>query len=283
MKNPIFWTLSLLCCAFAFQAQQSLPARPATPVSVPQAVPICGGLAATGNVLENSSSPAPSSSPSPVAGDSGVIRGKVVYEGGEVRKLLNVIKDERTCGADDLVDESLLADANGGIKWAVVSISSEIKGGKSLDELPGDRVLDQSTCVYRPHVLLAGVNQEITINNMDHTLHNVRTASLMNSVVNKVQIYMPNMPHPSDKTTFKEPEVVNVLCDVHGWMKAYVHVVEHPYYAVTAADGSFEIGGVPPGKYTLHVWQEKLGEQDQQVEVTVGQAAEINFSYKTLK
>lgn len=209
----------------------------------------------------------------------GTIRGKVIYDGGEVHKTLNVIKDETTCGSEDLVDESLLTDANGGIKWAVVSIDSEVKNGKPLDELPGDRVLNQHMCQYQPHVVLVGVGQKLTINNHDHTLHNVRTASFMNDPYNKVQIYVPGTPPPSDTTTFSEPEVVDVLCDVHGWMKAYIHVVEHPYYAVTGDDGSFEITKVPPGKYTLKVWQEKLGETTATVEVKAGETAEITFHY----
>ncbi len=214
---------------------------------------------------------------------TGTIRGKVVYGGGEVRKVLNVIKDENTCGMEDLIDESLLTDKDGGLNWAVVSISSEIENGKSLDKLPSDRKLDQTTCVYTPHVVLVGVGQELTINNMDHTLHNVRTASFMNDVVNKVQIYIPNMPHPSDKTTFTEPEVVDVVCDVHGWMKAYVHVVEHAYNAVSGDNGNFELTEVPPGKYTLKVWHEKLGEMEQQIEVLPNETADITFTYKELK
>jgi plastocyanin len=219
----------------------------------------------------------------PVAEDYGTIKGKVVYEGGYVHKALSVIKDEHTCGLGDVIDESLVTSADGGVQWAVVSIASEIKGGKGLDALQSDRILDQTMCIFSPHVLLVGVNQELTINNLDKTLHNVRTVSFMNDVVNKVQMYIPNMPQASDKVTFSEPEVVEIVCDVHGWMKAYVHVVEHPYYSVTNEEGVFELTKVPPGNYTLKVTHEKLGEMEQTVEVKAGETAEVSFSYKAIK
>lgn len=184
--------------------------------------------------------------------------------------------DEHTCGTNDLVDESILTDSNGGLKWAVVSIVSEIENGKSLSLLPGQRTLDQKTCVYVPHVVLVGVGQELTINNLDHTLHNVCTSSFMNDVVNKVQIYLPNTPAPSGKMVFEE----EVVCDVHGWMKAYVHVVQHAYHAISNGDGSFEMTQVPPGKYSLKVWHDNLGELVQTVDVREGDTAEITFTYK---
>ncbi len=219
----------------------------------------------------------------PVAEGFGNIKGKVVYEGGHVQKVLSVIKDEHTCGAGDVVDESLVTSEDGEIQWAVVSIASEIKGGKGLDALQSDRTLNQEGCVFTPHVLLVGVNQKMTINNLDKTLHNVRTVSFMNDVVNKVQMYLPNMPQPSDTVIFKEPEVVEVVCDVHGWMKSYVHVVEHPYYSITNEEGAFELTNVPPGTYTLKVEHEKLGVLEQSVEVKAGETTEVSFSYKAVK
>ena len=210
----------------------------------------------------------------------GAISGKVTYAGGKVRKVKNVIKDEGTCGAHDIMDKSLLTSADGGLQWAVVSITN-IDSDKPVtaDNVQGDQLLDQSGCEFKPHVLLVGVNQPLAIMNSDKTLHNVRTQAFMNDPFNKAQIYMPGQPKPTDTTTFAEAEVVEVVCDVHGWMKSYVHVIEHPYYAVTDENGSFTIPDVPAGKYELKVWHETLDERTQEVKVSADGQAEVNFEF----
>jgi|GEM_PF-178530 len=302
MKRLIFVSLGLLLFFPSCKAQQTVstvnssekeiatvPSQAknegvAAPTTIEVVTPIMDKVE---TAIADSSTPeqqvtAPPKEASPSDG-FGTIKGKVVYEGGHVHKVLNVIKDEHTCGAGDVVDESLVTSADGEVQWAVVSIASEIKGGEGLDALKSDRTLNQKGCVFTPHVLLVGVNQKMTINNLDKTLHNVRTVSFMNDVVNKVQMYLPNMPQPSDTVIFKEPEVVEVVCDVHGWMKSYVHVVEHPYYSITNEEGVFELTNVPPGKYTLKVEHEKLGEMEQTVEVKAGETTEVSFSYKAVK
>ena len=73
---------------------------------------------------------------------------------------------------------------------------------------------------------------------------------------------------------FREEEVmVSVKCDVHGWMKAYIGVVDHPYFAVTPEDGSFQLSNVPPGTYTLETWHEVFGRQT--AEITVGDSEDV--------
>lgn len=210
----------------------------------------------------------------------GTISGRVTYAGGEVREVKNIIKDEATCGAHDIMDKSLLTSPNGGLRWAVVSITN-IDTDKPLtkENIQGEQLLDQSGCEFKPHVVLVGVNQPLAIVNSDKTLHNVRTQAFLNESFNKAQIYMPNAPKPRDTTTFSEPEVVEVVCDVHGWMKSYVHVIEHPYYAVTDENGNFIIKDVPAGKYELKVWHETLDELTGQVKVSNAGAASVNFEF----
>ncbi|RMG31905.1 MAG: hypothetical protein D6730_00700 [Bacteroidetes bacterium] len=212
----------------------------------------------------------------------GTIKGKVTYGGGMVHNIKPVIKDEKTCGAEDIVDESLLTDEHGGLNWAVVSIASEVKGGKSLEDMPTEIEISQQGCVFHPHVVVVPVNKALTVVNNDKTLHNVRTVAFMNDVFNKVQVYIPGSPAPKDQVTFTEPEVVEMVCDVHGWMKAYIHVVDHPYYEVTNEHGDFELTEVPAGTYTLKVWHESLGEKTQEVKVEDGQTVEVNFNFPEL-
>jgi len=74
--------------------------------------------------------------------------------------------------------------------------------------------------------------------------------------------------------------MVHVKCDVHPWMTAYVGVLPHPYFATTGEDGTFAIKNLPPGKYTLEAWHEKLGTQTQEVTVGPSQTATANFDFK---
>ncbi len=93
-----------------------------------------------------------------------------------------------------------------------------------------------------------------------------------------------NRTQPRNRTipiTFTKPEVVTITCDLHSWMKSWVVVAEHPFYAVTDAAGAYRIGNVPPGKYRLRMWQEALGQTTR--EVTVGaQGGAADFDVKTL-
>ena len=65
----------------------------------------------------------------------------------------------------------------------------------------------------------------------------------------------------------EEPEVVKVSCDLHSWMVAYIVVTPHSYFSMTESNGTFEIKNVPPGKYTLKIWHESLGEESRKIQV----------------
>ena len=80
---------------------------------------------------------------------------------------------------------------------------------------------------------------------------------------------------------FARAEVmVRVKCNIHPWMKAWVGVTEHPYHAVTGADGAFTLKNLPPGKYTIEAWQEELGAQQQEVTVTTKGSEALSFTFK---
>ncbi len=213
----------------------------------------------------------------------GTIKGTVLYQGGEKRQVKDVIKDEHSCGSEPIIDESLLVSAEGGLQWSVVSIQGGLTGEHSTIALGAYPTLDQSTCIFKPHVILVGVDRPLVVVNSDKTLHNVRTVSMMNGVISRAQIAFPGSPVPHDTLRFKEPEVIEAVCDVHGWMKAFIHVVEHPFHSVTDANGGFELNNVPPGSYTLSVWHESLGQLEQKVQVLAGQTTRIEFSYKAKK
>jgi hypothetical protein len=91
---------------------------------------------------------------------------------------------------------------------------------------------------------------------------------------------MINNKVPALTKKFDKPEMpVKIKCEVHPWMSAYVGVFDHPFFAVTADDGNFEIKDLPPGEYTVVAWHEKFGERTTKVKVADAQAGEIAFDY----
>jgi plastocyanin len=113
--------------------------------------------------------------------------------------------------------------------------------------------LDQNGCHYRPHVLGAMVNQEIQITNSDPTTHNIHFTPKSNPDWNQSQ---PNGAPPLMHKLTRSEVLVPVKCNQHPWMKAYIGVLKHPFYAVSAENGSYTIKGVPPGTYTVVAWHE---------------------------
>jgi plastocyanin len=136
--------------------------------------------------------------------------------------------------------------------------------------------IDQKDCRYHPHVFGLQVGQPLEITNSDPTLHNIHAMAKNNREFNNGQ------PLQNMKTThtFTAPEVmVPFKCDVHGWMNAYVGVLNHPYFAVTDTSGSFSLKSLPPGTYTIEAWHEKLGTQTQTVTIGAKETKDISFTF----
>jgi plastocyanin len=206
--------------------------------------------------------------------DGGTIVGEVKYAGDPPPpEKIEVTKDANICGADPKTSPVLTIGANKGIKDVVASLPGITKG-KALEKPAKPPVLDQKTCEYHPYAQIIPVNTTLEILNSDDVLHNVKTEPGSKTTFNVAQ------PKFKKKITvdFKTPEIVNVECNVHGWMNAIVVVADNPYNALTDADGSFKITDVPPGKYTLRVWHSKLGEQTK--EVTVGAKEEVKVAFE---
>ena len=138
-------------------------------------------------------------------------------------------------------------------------------------------VLDQKGCRYVPHVLGIQIGQPFEILSSDNTLHNVHAMPESNREFNKAH-QMAGIRHSH---VFSTKEVmVPFKCDVHRWMNAYVGVLDHPFFAVTGADGSFELKGLPPGTYTIEAWHEKLGTKTQTVTIGEKQTGDVAFTFE---
>ncbi len=153
---------------------------------------------------------------------------------------------------------------------SVQNVFVHVKGGLVTAQVydpPGQAaVLDQAGCLYVPHVLGVQVGQELKILNSDNTLHNVNCQPKENSGFNEG---MPVKGMEASKRFTKAERGVPFKCDVHPWMKAYVHVVSHPYFFVSDAQGRFEIKGLPAGTYTLEAVHESDRIEPVEFEITV--------------
>ena len=150
--------------------------------------------------------------------------------------------------------------------------------GNYVFDTPTDSAkIDQKECRYHPHVFGMRVGQPLEILNSDPTLHNIHAMPKANQEFNNGQpIQGMKMTH-----TFTAKEVmVPFKCDVHGWMNAYVGVLDHPYYAVTKDDGKFELKDLPAGTYTIEAWHEKLGTQTSSVTIAAKETKDVPFTFK---
>jgi len=189
------------------------------------------------------------------------IQGTIRYVGAPIEKKKTAVTiDQYICGKEK-EPEDLLLSSNNGIRNAVVSLQNVPPGAKRDWNFPAAK-MDQKQCSFIPRVVIVPAGGTVEFLNSDRLLHNVRSAGKENPPFNRAQ------PHArSISFAFKQPELLRVDCDLHSWMRGWVVVAEHPFYALTNEQGEFTLENVPRGKYTLQVWQESLGNVTQEVVV----------------
>jgi plastocyanin len=217
---------------------------------------------------------------SAVAAYAGDVTGTITFKGtAPAEKELAPIKDDPNCAAmypGGLPKTKFyVVDANGNLADVIVTIKG-VPGAASTGASAAPVVLDQKGCLYVPQILAVQTGQKIVVKNSDPCVHNVHAKPTANPESNQVQ-----MPGGADLTyTFDKPEpFLKYQCDVHPWMFAWVTVVDHPYFAVSGADGKFTIKNVPAGKYTIEAVHRKLGTQTAEVEVKADGATQ-DFAFE---
>jgi len=221
-------------------------------------------------------------------GEFGSIKGRVVWGGADAPtpKVLvekgKASKDPEVCAVDSpiLSPEVRVDPETKGVAGAIVYlVSPTAENADALKELLKNHPkaeLDQKACEFIPHVQAIHQDQPLTIKSSDPVPHNVRYTGFTNGSLN--QMLAANGEMEVKLQAEKRPMMV--ACDIHPWMTSYVMVFDHPFFAVTGKDGSFEIKGVPAGKQNLVVWQETAGwinpgkAKGAPVEVKAGAAAD---------
>jgi hypothetical protein len=162
------------------------------------------------------------------------------------------------------------------VQNAFVYLKGEFLDGHRFAVPDPDVVLVQRNCYYSPRVLGVRVGQQLQIVNADQTIHNVHPTPKLNPEWN--QSHPPNAS-PIVKTFSRAEVLIPVKDNQHPWERAYIAVMDHPFFAVSDEAGRFEIRGVPPGAYTLVVWHERLGQQELEITVAPGEIRNADFTF----
>jgi plastocyanin len=241
----------------------------------------CGGGPESSAPATTAAAPGASKVDPSTAGD---LKGTVTLTGAApknepIRMNADPICVKQTASSGPQTQETFVVSGDGKLANVFVYVKDGL-GSYVYDPPAAGAKLDQHGCRYVPHVFGVRVGQQIEIINSDPTLHNIHAMPKANPEFNNGQpIQGMKMNH-----AFKAKEVmVPFKCDVHGWMNAYVGVLDHPYFAVSKEDGSFEIKGLPPGTYTIEAWHEKLGATTQSVTIGAKESKEVSFSFDAAK
>ncbi|MEK6675258.1 MAG: carboxypeptidase regulatory-like domain-containing protein [Planctomycetota bacterium] len=222
-----------------------------------------------------------------LADDGGVVKGKVIFKGSAddfKRSKIDTTKDPNCSKIkpDGIGSENVVLNKKTDpitVRNVMVFIKEGL-GDKKFPPKTEPAVINQKGCQYEPRTLGVMAGQEIVIKNSDDTNHNIHFLPKVNPEFNKSQ---PKQDM-EDKLKLDSPEApFTVKCDVHPWMGCNVAVFSHPFFAVTTEEGTFELKGVPPGKYKLAAWHETFGEQIIDIEVSPGAPVQKDFTYEPKK
>jgi plastocyanin len=250
-------------------------------LAAPLAIVACGG----GEKQEAPAAAPASSEAAARAGGAGggagkgsaSVSGKVSFAGTTPAPEKIKVSADPYCQKEhkDGLERKVVDVKDGGVKDVLVYVKSGISGTYPA---PADAVeLDQQGCMYKPHLVALQVGQPLKIKNNDETLHNIHPRPNVNPEFNVGQ---PRKGMESTKTFDKKEVMIPVGCDVHPWMRAYIAVLDNPFFAVTDEDGKFEIKGLPAGEYEIEAVHEKLKSTTGKITVKDGEAAKLDLAYQ---
>ncbi len=211
-------------------------------------------------------------------GNEGTITGKVAFTGQPPKfKPLSMDADAACASkhSGPVYPEAVVVNSNGTLRNVLVHIKSGLEG-KSFAAPDQPATLDQNGCMYKPHVVGMQAGQLLKVVTSDNTTHNIHPLPKVNREWNVSQ---PPGADPIMRA-FSRPETsIPVKCNQHPWMRAYIHVLSDPFYAVTGEDGAFKLENVPPGTYVIETVQEQYGANTQNVTLGPKETKNVDFTY----
>jgi plastocyanin len=223
------------------------------------------------NGASGAANPAPS-------GSGASVVGKVKFTGQAPQPSKLSMNADPSCAklhSGPAMSQDFVAGSDNTLGNVIVFISDGL-AGRTFD-VPAEAVtFEQKGCEYAPHVVALRANQKLKMVNSDNTTHNIHPLPANNREWNKAEPAGTTM----EESFPREEIAIPVKCNVHPWMKSYVAVFKHPFFAVTGKDGSFQLPNLPPGEYTVEAWHEKLGTMTQKITVAAGETKALDFTFK---
>ena len=205
---------------------------------------------------------------------AGTITGEVKFVDSLPKPVpIKVTKDQDYCG-ESLPNETYLVEAAGGLKNVVVFVESA-PNGKAADPQK-ENFLYNDGCRYAPRVLALQKGERLRVRSHDPKLH------IPHGYLGERTVF--NLSLPFKNTTIdatakiREVGIMKVVCDTHAWMLGFVHVFDHPFFAVTNEQGVFSISDLPSGSYVLKAWHEDGGIRTQ--EITISDSGDVRVVFE---
>ncbi len=210
---------------------------------------------------------------------AGTITGTIHFKGPAPKRIVIDMAQDPACGyASKTPNLTEQYDVNKGKLANVFIYVQNGLGAKQFAPPTTPVVLDQKGCRYVPHVIGVMEGQPVEFLNSDPTMHNVHPAPTTPGNA-EFDISQPPMGG-AQQHVFRMPELmIPVRCNNHPWMEAFINVANSPFYAVSDANGHFEIHGLPPGTYTLAAVQEKMPSQTMQITVPEKSTVQADFTF----
>jgi plastocyanin len=203
----------------------------------------------------------------------GVITGTVRTKAARPRPM-RITTDQRVCGRE-LPDDSIVVDDAGSLANAVVTLV----GTKAPAGAAAEPTIVNSKCAFVPRVQIARPGASVKVRSEDAILHNTNLQTANGASIFNIGLPMPG---PTVSRPLAAAGRVRIACNVHQWMRGWI-VATDEIAAVTGADGTFRLTGVPPGTYELRVWHETLAEHTQKVTVAAGKPATVTVELSAAK
>jgi hypothetical protein len=184
-----------------------------------------------------------------------MVAGQVHYVGElPATEQIPVDRDRAYCG-ETMPNEALkVGQESRAVAEVVISLEGVPKALPTTEEEP--LLIENRTCRFLPRVNAMYSGTGLVISNADPVMHNTHIRKKSRFGENLMNVVQP--PQGKVEKPIKEPGFLDVRCDAHPFMRAAIHVFDHPYFTVTDSMGRFQLNHVPPGRYRLKVWHETL-------------------------